>query len=588
MEIKKIMVAGGGRMGRQIALCAAIKGVDATVYDVKAEILQDVEAWAEEYLAGRIAKGRMTAEQVAETKARFRVEADLAKSLDDVDCVIEAILELEDVKKNFFREVCKYAPAKTIIATNSSAMVSSRFVDSVTNPEKLCNMHFYNPALVMEFVEVVQGPHCSTETAEAVYNLAKKMGKDPIWQKKEISGFAGNYLIGGLAERAAYLVENGYCTPQEVDIAQEKGFNHKMGRFRMNDLTGIDLSFTMMKTRYEKTGKKPDMFDLYEQKVKEGKLGRKTGEGWYKYDANGKTIESAAEIRNEVPDAPEIKKIMVAGGGLMGRQIAMCAAIKGVDATVYDVKPEVLTAVEAWAEEYLAGRIAKGRMTAEQVAETKTRFRVEADLKKSLEGVDCVIEAILEVKEIKSKFFQQVSEIVDENVIIATNSSYMVSSLFADDVKNPTKLCNMHFYNPALVMEFVEVVQGPHCSAETAQSVYNLARKMGKAPIWQKKEIPGFAGNYLIAGLSERAKYLVQNGYCTAQEVDTALEKGFGHKMGVFRMNDLTGIDLSFTMMKTRYEKTGIKPDMYDIYEKMVSEGKLGRKSGEGFYKYDK
>ena len=101
------------------------------------------------------------------------------------------------------------------------------------------------------------------------------------------------------------------------------------------------------------------------------------------------------------------------------------------------------------------------------------------------------------------------------------------------------------------------------------------------------KEIPGFAGNYLVAGLTERAKYLVQNGYCTPQEVDIALEKGFNHKMGVFRMNDLTGIDLSFTMMKTRYEQTGKKPDMYDIYEQMVKENRLGRKTGHGFYDYE-
>ena len=284
MEIKKIMVAGGGRMGRQIALCAAIKGVDTTVYDVSADVLKDVVAWEEEYLAGRIAKGRLTEEQVAETKARFRVEPDLKKSVEGVDCIIEAILEVEDIKKNFFREVCQYTDDKTIIATNSSVMVSSRFVDSVKNPAKLCNMHFYNPALVMEFVEVVQGPHCSSETAQSVYNLAIKMGKCPIWQKKEIPGFAGNYLIAGLSERAKYLVQNGYCTPQEVDTALEKGFNHKMGIFRMNDLTGIDLSFTMMKATYERTGKKPDMYDIYEKLVAEGELGRKTGEGFYKYE----------------------------------------------------------------------------------------------------------------------------------------------------------------------------------------------------------------------------------------------------------------------------------------------------------------
>ena len=110
---------------------------------------------------------------------------------------------------------------------------------------------------------------------------------------------------------------------------------------------------------------------------------------------------------------------------------------------------------------------------------------------------------------------------------------------------------------------------------------------MGKMPIWQKKEIAGFAGNYLVAGLSKRAKYLVQNGYCTPQEVDAALEYGFNHKMGVFRMNDLTGIDLSFTMMKATYERTGEKPDMYDVYEQMVKENRLGRKTGHGFYEYE-
>ena len=283
----------------------------------------------------------------------------------------------------------------------------------------------------------------------------------------------------------------------------------------------------------------------------------------------------------------EIKKICVVGGGLMGRQIALCASIHGFDATVYDLKPEVLDAVQVWEDDYLAGRIAKGRMTEEQVADIRTRFHLEASLEKAVEGVDCVIEAIIEVEEVKAKFFRQLDELIDENVIVCTNSSYMVSSLFKDCLKNPSRLCNMHFYNPALVMLFVEVVQGPHTSEETARAAYEFCLALGKKPIWQKKEIPGFAGNYLVAGLTERAKYLVQNGYCTPQEVDTALEYGFNHKMGVFRMNDLTGIDLSFTMMKTRYEKTGIKPDMYDVYEQMVKEGKLGRKTGHGFYDYE-
>ena len=283
----------------------------------------------------------------------------------------------------------------------------------------------------------------------------------------------------------------------------------------------------------------------------------------------------------------EIRKIAVIGGGLMGRQIALCASIHGFDATLYDIKAEVLESVRAWEDEYLAGRIKKGRMTEEQVAQTRARFHTEASLEEAVKGVDCVIECIVEIKEVKENLFRQLSELVSEDVILCTNSSYMVSSLFADCVKNPARLCNMHFFNPALVMEFVEVVQGPHTSTETAEAAYNFCRAIGKSPIWQKKEIPGFAGNYLFSGLSERARYLVENGYCTPKEVDIALEKGFGHKMGVFRTGDLTGIDLTYTILKSTYERTGKKPDMFDYYEQMVKEGKLGRKSGHGFYDYE-
>lgn len=283
----------------------------------------------------------------------------------------------------------------------------------------------------------------------------------------------------------------------------------------------------------------------------------------------------------------EIKKIAVIGGGLMGRQIALCASINGVDATLYDLAPAVLENVESWKEEYLAGRIAKGRMTEQQVADTKARFHIEKDLETAVKDVDAVIECIIEVEKVKYDLIEKLDGLIDSRTIIATNSSFLISSLFAGAMKDPSRLCNMHFYNPALVMKFVEVVQGPHTSEETAGAIYDLAKRMGKTPIWQKKEIPGFAGNYLNAGLYERARYLVQNGYCTVQEVDIALENGFNHKMGVFRMEDLTGLDLTYTILKARYQETGVKPDMYDLYEQMVKENRLGRKTGHGWYDYE-
>ena len=283
----------------------------------------------------------------------------------------------------------------------------------------------------------------------------------------------------------------------------------------------------------------------------------------------------------------EIKTICVCGGGVMGRQIALNAAIKGFKAVVYEYKPEVRENILDWLETYMAGRIKKGRLTEQQVTESKARFSVTDSMEAGVRGAQIIIEAVPEVEEIKRTVLRQISDLADDGAIIATNSSYMVSSIFTDCVKDPSRLANMHFYNPALVMKFVEVVQGPHTSEETAQTLYDFAKATGKEPIWMKKEIPGFAANYIIAGIYERARHLVAEGYCSYQDVDKACEFGLGHPMGPFRLNDLTGIDLTYDILKATYERTGKKPEGFEIYEQMVKEGRLGRKTGHGFYDYE-
>ena len=283
MDIKNVCVIGGGRMGRQIALNTAIYGYTVTVYDKIPEVCASVEAWKDEYLQGRIAKGRMTEEQVTATKARFSVCGDLAAAAAQADLVIEAVVEVYDVKAELFKELDTIVRPDTIIATNSSYMVSSLFKDCVSHPGRLLNCHYYNPALVMKFVEVVQGEHTDTAVAEAVMEFCRKTGKTPIWMKKEISGFAANRIIGVINAEARFLVEQGYLAYEEVDIACELGLGHPMGPFRLMDMTGIDLTYDLLKAQMEQTGEKPACFDLIEKMVQEGRLGRKTGKGFYEY-----------------------------------------------------------------------------------------------------------------------------------------------------------------------------------------------------------------------------------------------------------------------------------------------------------------
>lgn len=284
----------------------------------------------------------------------------------------------------------------------------------------------------------------------------------------------------------------------------------------------------------------------------------------------------------------EIKNVCVVGGGQMGRQIGLNAAISGYQVKVYDKLPAVCESVESWKEEYLAGRIAKGRMTEEQVAEIKGRFSVVQDLAEAASDADLVIEAIIEVYDVKAALFKELDPIVRPDTIVATNSSYMVSSYFANCISNPGRLLNCHYYNPALVMKFVEVVQGPHTDPAVAETVMEFCRKNGKTPICMKKEISGFAANRLIGVLNAEARWLVQNGYLTYEEVDIACELGLGHPMGPFRLMDMTGIDLTYDLMRPAVEKGEPKPDCYDLIESMVKQGRLGRKTGKGFYDYSK
>ena len=283
MEIRKVCVIGGGAMGRQIALNTAIYPFEVTVFDANPACLEDLAAWEENYLAGRIAKGRMTEEQVAGIKERFTICDTLEAALKDADLVIEAIVEREDIKRSVLKQVSDLVRPDTLITTNSSRMVASLFKNDVTNPSRLANLHYFNPALVMKLVEVVKGEHCSQETADTLMEFCKATGKTPILLNREIDGFVVNRILQAINDEARWLVQEGYCSYEDVDIACENGLSHPMGPFRLNDLTGIDVTLNVMDRRYEMFGEKPIGYDMIKSMVEEGRLGKKVGRGFYDY-----------------------------------------------------------------------------------------------------------------------------------------------------------------------------------------------------------------------------------------------------------------------------------------------------------------
>lgn len=281
-NVKVVASLGTGLMSSQIALNSAKYGFKTYIWGRNEKSFEKFDKWLDSYIAGRIAKGRATKEETDKWLANLIKTTSIEEAVKDADLIIESVKEDRQVKFDTMVECNKYMKPSCIYGTNSSAIPSSVFVDAMKDPSKLCNMHFFNPAMVMELVEVVMGPHTSQETADTVMEVAREMGKDPICLKKEIDGFIVSRMLG-VIQRAAYeLVEGGYCTPQELDKALEKGCNHPMGPFRLMDLTGIDLSVGGWYHAWQAgAAEKPPQF-LIDQYLS-GNYGRKTGKGWYDY-----------------------------------------------------------------------------------------------------------------------------------------------------------------------------------------------------------------------------------------------------------------------------------------------------------------
>ncbi len=285
-DVRKVAVIGAGNMGHQIALLCAIHGFQTSCTDVKEDVLKKAEAFADSYLPGRVDKGKMTREQADRARANISFTPRLDKAVEDADYVIEAVLEILEVKRRLFAELDKLAPPRAILATNSSYIVSSRIADVTRRPAQVLNLHFFNPALVMKLVEVVQGPHVSDETAQTSLALCERLDKVGVHLKKEVEGFLLNRIIRAIAREALWLVEMGVATPEDVDKAQVYGAGHPMGAFRLMDLTGIDLAYIRSMDKFQETGDPADLPppSLVERYVK-GYYGEKTGKGWYDYPA---------------------------------------------------------------------------------------------------------------------------------------------------------------------------------------------------------------------------------------------------------------------------------------------------------------
>lgn len=282
--IKHLTVCGAGTMGAQIAYHSALHGFIVSLFDISQEQLSKADETLRSLMDRKVQKGKMTQEEVDEAFGRMAYLTDLEQACGEADLVIEAIVEDLGIKKTLFSQLNDAAPSDTVLATNSSSIVSSKLADSIDNPERLCNIHFFNPALVLPLVEVVQGPHTSDETIAAAIGFVEDIEKTPVHIEKEIFGFVTNRILAVIFDEAISLYEQGVASVETIDTAVKAGLNHPLGPFELLDMTGIDVNYGIKVLQAEDSGDPSQgpsktLTELYEA----GLMGRKSGQGFYSY-----------------------------------------------------------------------------------------------------------------------------------------------------------------------------------------------------------------------------------------------------------------------------------------------------------------
>ena len=290
MEVKKVIVVGSGLMGSGIAQVCAQAGIKVFLNDVSQEALNKAIKAIEWSVVKFIEKGKLIEEKQAIIE-RITLIKDLSKAK-NVDLAIEAVFEQLELKQQIFERLDQLCGPNTLFASNTSAIPISDLAAVTDRTDKVLGLHFFSPVPMMQVVEVIKGIATGDDSARAGRDFVKKIGKEPIMVNRDVPGFAINRINFPSAIEAMKLVEQGVVSIEDVDKGLRLGLGRKMGIFETGDMVGLDVTYGALMAMYKETGN-PRWYPplLLRRKVKAGQLGRKTGEGWYRYDKEGNKVK---------------------------------------------------------------------------------------------------------------------------------------------------------------------------------------------------------------------------------------------------------------------------------------------------------
>ena len=282
--MEKIFVLGAGTMGAGIVQAFAQKGYQVIVRDIKDEFVERGIAGINKGLSKQVAKGKMTEETKEDILSRISGTTDMSLAA-DCDLVVEAAIENMKIKKEIFAELDSICKPETILASNTSSLSITEVASATSRPEKVIGMHFFNPAPVMKLVEIIRGMATSQETFDAVKELSLAIGKEPV-EVAEAPGFVVNRILIPMINEASFILQEGIASVEDIDTAMKFGANHPMGPLALGDLIGLDVCLAIMDVLYNETGDtKYRASSTLRKYVRAGWLGRKTGRGFYNYNA---------------------------------------------------------------------------------------------------------------------------------------------------------------------------------------------------------------------------------------------------------------------------------------------------------------
>ncbi|VXB21530.1 3-hydroxybutyryl-CoA dehydrogenase [Nocardioides sp. AX2bis] len=587
---RTVGVIGLGTMGAGIVEVFARHGYDVIGVDVDTEGVDRGRQHLENSTGRAVRRGKLGEDEQAELLGRVRYATDIA-DLAGADLVVEAVVESLEVKKGIFRALEQVVAPGAVLATNTSSLSVTEISTANAHPGRVIGIHFFNPAPVQGLVEVVRTVVTEPAVLEDVTGLVRSLGKNPVVCGDK-AGFIANTLLFGYLNHAVSMFEQRYATREDIDAAMRFGCGYPMGPLALVDLIGLDTTYEILETMYRQGRDRLHApTPILKQMVTAGMLGRKSGRGFYTYEAADSPKTVRDDMTPDSDDQPElrhhVRTVGVVGTGTMATGIVEVFAKGGYDVVYVGRSSAKVDGVRAGVARSLDKAVQRGKIEESVKEEVLGRLTGTTSLD-DLGQVDLVVEAIAEDLGIKTTLFENLDEICKPGAILATTTSSLPIIACAQATKRPQDVVGMHFFNPAAVMKLVEVVSTVATSPDVTETTQALVGKLGKVAV-SCGDRAGFIVNALLFPYLNDAVRMLEAHYASADDIDTAMKQGCALPMGPFELLDVVGNDVSLAIQRELYlefREPGFAPA--PLLEQLVTAGYLGRKTQRGFRDYSR